>query len=675
MLTLRDFFSSEIVYVPDINPTAVQLKEYYEMERKLESVLRKRAGRDVKNPVKDDWLRIVQSNSNYDRNNDISVKAAEQQAQALAMMGCKKLSVLAGGAGTGKTAVVRSFLKSETIRNEGVLLLAPTGKARVRLGKEAEDDDRIKALTIAQFLMRYGRYEISQKYMRPVSNPTGRKYSEARNIIIDECSMLPTKELAVLIEALDPVRINRIILIGDPNQLPPIGAGRPFADLYHYLRREKINEKDKSLSGAVTHLEHVVRTVNGRASDILNLAAWFSNGKPRKEAEDIFDKIEQGNLDNDLKVYCWENELDLISKLEMALCEEFECGRENLGKSIKSFIGTNDLRSLKSHPDLIENLQILTPVLNPAWGVYALNAHIQEWIKSGSKDGGMQFSTQFIYSGDKVMQLRNEKKVGFPPSSELYQLSNGQIGFVDNISSSYCNIVYSGLPERSFGFKCQKGDESDIAIELAYAISIHKSQGSDFDTVVVVLPKAGRIISRELIYTALTRAKKKLILLVEESIHWLYGKSRPEASILATRNTNLFNYSVRTDKTEIPYIEGLIHRTKPDTNGYSHIVRSKSEVIIANELISANLDFSYEKRLPEDYPKRYLPDFTFVDDGGEIVIWEHLGMLSVPEYRIAWEKKKSEYEKMGFIEGETLFITQDHSDGSIDTNEVIDVIN
>ena len=418
-----------------------------------------------------------------------------------------------------------------------------------------------------------------------------------------------------------------------------------------------------------------MRTANGRASDILNLASWFSNGKPRKEAEEIFDKIEQGKLDNDLKVYSWENETDLIEKLKTALCDEFKCNPESLGQAIKSCIGTDNLWQLKSHPDKIEHLQILTPVLNPAWGVYALNNHVQEWVRAGAKDEGLQFSTQYVYQGDKVMQLRNERKTGYPSSEEPYQLSNGQIGFVSNINSGYCNIVYSGIPNTTFGFKCQKGEDSDIAIELAYAISVHKSQGSDFDTVVVVLPKAGHIISRELIYTALTRAKKKVILLVEESIHWLYGKSKPEASILATRNTNLFNHSVRADKLDIPYVEGLIHRTKPDANGNPHIVRSKSEVIIANELISAGLEFKYEERLSEDYPKRYLPDFTFVDDSGDTIIWEHLGMLTVPEYRNAWERKKNEYEKMGFIEGENLFTTEDHTNGSIDTNEVLDIIN
>ena len=671
LLTARDFFSTEIAYIPESDPKAVQLKEYYEMERKLESILRKRAMKDVKHEVKEDWLCIVRNNPKYDGNSQRSIQASIQQAEALAMMARRRLSVLAGGAGTGKTAVVRSFLSSETILNEGVLLLAPTGKARVRLGREASGDSRIEAKTIAQFLIRNQRYD--PQLMEAVSNPSARKYSEARNIIIDECSMLTTKDLFVLLEALDLGRINRIILIGDANQLPPIGAGRPFADLCEYLKGDKDRGESDVLNEAITSLNTVVRTVNGHDSDILNLASWFSNEKPRKEQEDIFHKIEQGLLKNDLKVFYWENEEDLIEKLELALCEELHCDKSGLGNAIKQYIGIDNIRLLKGNPEKIEHLQLLTPVLNPAWGVYPLNNQIQTWIGSNQSGDGLQFSLQKIFQGDKVMQLHNEKKVGFPSTRE-HQLSNGQIGFVDNIRNGYCNVAYSGISHDTFGFTSKKGEEDSIPIELAYAISIHKSQGSDFETVVAVLPKGGRIMSRELIYTALTRAKTKVILLVEDSIHWLYGKSKPESSILSQRNTNLFKCSVRSHKSEVPYVEGLIHRTKPDATGKTHTVRSKSEVIIANELISAGIEFKYEERLPED-EGGFLPDFTFTDDSGETILWEHLGMLSVPEYRNAWNRKLESYNKKGYKLGVNLFITEDHPNGSIDTNEVLDVIN
>ena len=133
LLTHRQFFEVSFDYVPDENPTAIQLKEYYQMEEFLRKVLRERAKRDVKKPTGEDWLSLAMSDKNYDPTNERSQQATEQQAKALEMMDKKRLSVLTGGAGTGKTTVVRSFLCSDKIKAEGVLLLAPTGKARVRL--------------------------------------------------------------------------------------------------------------------------------------------------------------------------------------------------------------------------------------------------------------------------------------------------------------------------------------------------------------------------------------------------------------------------------------------------------------------------------------------------------------------------------------------------------------
>ncbi len=103
------------------------------------------------------------------------------------------------------------------------------------------------------------------------------------------------------------------------------------------------------------------------------------------------------------------------------------------------------------------------------------------------------------------------------------------------------------------------------------------------------------------------------------------------------------------------------------------MVRSKSEVIIANELISADIKFKYEEMFNRD-GHQCLPDFTFVDLSDEIIIWEHLGMLTVPEYKTSWEKKLKFYNSIGFIEGENLFTTHDHENGSIDTTEIMKVI-
>lgn len=672
VVTAKPFFSEALAYIPETNPTAIQLKDYYFMEERLRSILSKRAKKNVRIPVTENWIEILHNDPHFDPKSERSVRAAEQQAKALEMMAAKRLSVLAGGAGTGKTAVVRSFLSSPTILKEGVLLLAPTGKARVRLGNMAQGTKGIDAKTVAQFLMRYNRYDVET--MSPQFNEHAPKYSEARNIIIDECSMLTTKELYVLLEALDLSRINRIILIGDPGQLPPIGAGRPFSDLYNYLKKP---DQEESLRNALTSLKIVVRTIGKEDSDILTLASWFSGEKPTKDADSIFDRLSDGYSGSDLRVAVWDNENELIEKLHNALCEELNCSARDLNIALKARLGTDNLKALSRNPSKLESLQILSPVRSPLWGVYQLNEYLQKWVGVRDSKLSSQFSLQQMYQGDKIMQLMNMRMQGFP-SDGVYQLSNGQIGFVANIrerskNSSYCNVTYTGIPNITFGFVSEKGEDPDVPIELAYAITVHKSQGSDFDTVFLVLPKSGRILSRELIYTALTRAKSKVILLIENNVNWLYEKSKPEASILARRNSGLFEYSVRDSKASIPFVEGLIHSTKKDSDGKSLLVRSKSEVIIANELITAGLKFKYEEPLT-DYDRTYRPDFSFVDDSGDTIIWEHLGMLTVPEYKRAWEKKLKVYKELGFVEGETLFTTIDHPNGSIDTQEVLKVI-
>jgi ATPase len=659
-LTVRGFFSDELVYLPDDNPKALQLKEYAEMERWLSKRLLARAKSSVRNKLNVDWETRAMSSSHYDKNNENSREATRQQIEALEMMTDRKLSVLTGGAGTGKTTVVETFLSCSQIKNEGVLLLAPTGKARVRLGKMGKG---VEAQTIAQFLVRQGFFDRDR--MLAIDNPNGRQYANAANVIIDECSMLTTRDLYILLKALDLAKINRLILIGDPCQLPPIGAGRPFADLCYRLQNK---DTVPVLNSAITSLETVVRTITTGESDILTLASWFSSKKPKKGADEIFNKMATGDLNGDLQVMTWTDESDLEKCLMEALCIELGCTEDNLSAVLQHRLGIDSIKSLAANPNTIESVQVLTPVLNPIWGSLHLNECVQKWIGTYDKEF-IQFSTQKIYPKDKIMQLKNEKVEAYP-SHQKYQLSNGQIGFVRSIYKGYANLIYAGIPNESFGKRGVSGEDSETPIELAYSITIHKSQGSDFNTVVLVLPKFGRILTRELIYTALTRAKKKLILLIQDNVYWLWEKTKPQASILAQRNSNMFEQLVaRENKSSIPYVEGLIHRTKNP----NLMVRSKSEVIIANELISADIKFKYEEMFNRD-GHQCLPDFTFVDLSDEIIIWEHLGMLTVPEYKTSWEKKLKFYNSIGFIEGENLFTTHDHENGSIDTTEIMKVI-
>ena len=665
ILSLKPFFSEKLEYITSDAPKAIQLKEYFEYESFLRKRFVQRAKKEVKVEIIENWDNLVKGVDGYDPNNERSCSAANDQIRALKMFSQKRLSVLTGPAGTGKTTVVKAFLSSKQIVEEGVLLLAPTGKARVRLGKMSND---LHAMTIAQFLTRQGFFNWDT--MQPIipENAENKKYARARNVIIDECSMLTTLDFYVLFNALDLKYVNRVILIGDPYQLPPIGPGRPFSDLCNYFK------SDIDLQSAITQLKTVVRTIKTGDSDILNLASWFGGDVPQKDADSIFDKIIKNQLNNDLHVYTWNDENDLKEKLYELLIKELPNPERALADRIRISIGMDDMNSAYLNPGVVENFQVLSPVINPVWGTYQLNTYFQLWSNHNDKRKGVEIGSSYIYPGDKVIQLVNERKEAYPCKQNVL-LSNGQIGFtrfVDkyDYNKKIAKIAFAGIPEKQFSYFSSTSDEQESKLELAYAITIHKSQGSDFNTVVVVLPKYGRILSRELIYTALTRAKSNLVLFIQDNFDWLYEYTKPQSSVLAKRNSNLFGYSVREERAEIPFVEGLIHKTKKE----GLIVRSKSEVIIANELISRGITFEYERML-EEGGHRCLPDFTFEDASGDIIIWEHLGMLDNPAYKASWEKKKTIYKELGFIEGENLFTTRDHENGAIDSTEITAVIN
>src|SRR5690606_19242238 len=108
----------------------------------------------------------------------------------------------------------------------------------------------------------------------------------------------------------------------------------------------------------------------------------------------------------------------------------------------------------------------------------------------------------------------------------------------------------------------------------------------------------------------------------------------------------------------------LIHKTEK-----GHLVRSKSELVIANKLFQLEIPYYYERKLPGTVDKHVLrPDFTFIDPAGDPIVWEHLGMLSIDEYSKGWEWKEAWYQRNGFTLGENLFTTQDDERGGLDSN-------
>ncbi len=648
----------------------IQLSALKLREERLRKVLESRAAK--KNDLlKADWSKflleaIADSGKTVDHENPRHQVALDEQAAALAKIVERRLGVLVGRAGTGKTSIVGALLKCPELIAGGVLLLAPTGKARVKLASASSAE----AMTIAQFLNRLGRYDGERQ--RPLFSGK-EKYRKEKTIVIDECSMITMDYLYALLEALDLAHAERIILVGDPNQLPPIGVGRPFADLVGFIDNSTPGE-GLDIHGALARLDVEVRTsqkVKNAYSDALRLASWFTREAQPADADKVLSDLEAGKSFNDLDIRYWQSPEELWNVLSECLVRYLPLSGMKDITGFDTSLGLDE-RGWVNFEDTsgAEHWQILSPVRMHLHGVHAINRWIQKMFRFPELEKaldawGFSLGEETIVRKDKVIQVSNGWRSGWNgKASEKHYIANGEIGIGATVKSPFLNVCFSGRPDFSFGYgKSEFPTGGGGPLQLAYALTVHKAQGSEFKKVFVIIPKECRLLSRELFYTALTRSREQLVLLIEgNDPSIIYELSKPERSETARRNTNLFAAAVRNMDDELPYAENLIHRTLK-----GHMVRSKSELVIANLLYSLGITYDYERILEgKKEPGRLRPDFSFTDASGDLVIWEHLGMLDKADYRKAWDWKKSWYLANGFCEGENLFTSTEHPETGLD---------
>ncbi|MRD47435.1 AAA family ATPase [Caenimonas koreensis DSM 17982] len=645
----------------------VQLKELSEREKQLSNLLTARAGAQVPSTA-EEWSGLIlealnENGTHPDLENPRHKSALVEQAQALERLTTRKLSVLVGRAGTGKTTVLAGLLKSKKLAAEGILFLAPTGKARVRLSQKANTS----AMTVAQFLFQLKRYDGMRQIVRFEGEE---KYRKEKTVVIDECSMLTMDDLLAVLLALDLTHVKRMILVGDPNQLPPIGVGRPFADLVAHL--DSANSGSAHF-GALARLGIELRTAGqDESSDTLKLASWFTREQQPADAEWVLSESGQGEDLNDLRVCTWKTPSDLytllgmqfVSALGLASPVDVETFNAALGLTKEGWVPYDDHNGA-------ERFQILSPVRLQPHGVHQLNRWCQRTFRgpqlaSSRQPWGLSLGDEEIVWGDKVILTRNGKKDGW--NGKLKQkvegeyLANGEIGIAaqppGDGKGKFMNIAFAQRPDVRFGFRRSQFSSDHAPLELAYALTVHKAQGSEFDTVFVVLPEKTRFLSRELVYTALTRSKKQLVLLVQgNDASALYELSKPTNSETAKRNTNLFAVGIRHGD-DFPYAAHLVHRTSKNV-----MVQSKSELALATYFAGADVglaDYTYNRKLEgEGYPYRLRPDFSWETDAGELILWEHLGMLDREDYKQGWAKKRAWYASNGYVEDVNLFISSE----------------
>jgi hypothetical protein len=311
--------------------------------------------------------------------------------------------------------------------------------------------------------------------------------------------------------------------------------------------------------------------------------------------------------------------------------------------------------------------QVLSPVRAGLAGVEALNLAVQRRFRKGAKAWAEQTryskipkpaGPQGLLWGDKVINIRNNGRRWTYPAVENAYVANGDIGIVIGgykrkgmkKRPSTLEVEFNSRPGVAFKYPAWEfgGDDGSPDLELAYALTVHKTQGSQFGKTFLVVPRHCRPLTRELLYTALTRHQDQLVILHEDEVGSLRRYADPSASEIARRMSDLFDaplpIEVMTSAGPKFLDQQLLHRTSRN-----ELVRSKAELAIAEKLIAMGVNYVYEQPLAIGGRTRW-PDFTIEDDAsGVTYYWEHLGMLSDPAYAVRWDEKRKAYIADGVV--------------------------
>ncbi|MDE6903887.1 MAG: ATP-dependent RecD-like DNA helicase [Lachnospiraceae bacterium] len=366
------------------------------------------------------------------------------------------LLIITGGPGTGKTTTINTIIKYFEMESMDIFLAAPTGRAAKRMS----DTTGYEARTIHRMLELNGGVEDNAGFSRNGDNPL-----ETDVIIIDEMSMVDITLMHSLLKAV--ARGTRLILVGDVNQLPSVGPGSVLKDVI------------ESEVFPVVKLTKIFRQAT--KSDIVVNAHKINNG-------------EEVSLDNKsmdfffLKRY----EADKIINVTIQL----------IAQKLPKFVDASPF-----------DIQVLTPMRKGLLGVERLNGILQQYLnppEKGKKE--YQQGERTFREGDKVMQIKNNYQLEWEITNQYglcldkgLGVFNGDMGIVREIND-FAEIMTVEFEE---GRKVDYSLRSLEELELAYAITIHKSQGSEYPAVVIPLLGGPRMLmNRNLLYTAVTRARK-----------------------------------------------------------------------------------------------------------------------------------------------------------------------
>ena len=390
----------------------------------------------------------------------LGISFAQSQRDAIFAALENGVMVLTGGPGTGKTTVVRAMISIFNSIGLSTVLAAPTGRAAKRMSEATGEE----AKTVHRMLEMERGTDGYIKFGRSERNPLNEQV-----IIVDEASMLDLALTAALLRAMK--RGARLILIGDSDQLPSVGAGNVLSDIIASER---------------------VRTI--RLTEIF-----------RQSKESLI--ITNAHMIN-------EGSAPIINRTDS---DFFFVRREREGDIAEAVATLIDQRLPKTYgADIKDKIQVITPSKRGAAGVEVLNRVLQERLnpKTAFKKERQAHGVIFR-EGDRVMQVVNNYDIEWEKNSAVgVGLFNGDIGVIEEIRENTEKMII-----RFDDKMCEYGFDLLEDLELAYAITVHKSQGSEYPVVIIPMYAcAPMLMARNLLYTAVTRAKNMVILVGRSDI-------------------------------------------------------------------------------------------------------------------------------------------------------------
>jgi len=399
---------------------------------------------------------------------------SEKQKEAIRAINDNNVTIITGGPGTGKTTIIKSIIEIYKQKKYKIVLCAPTGRAAKRMSETTGEE----ASTLHR-LLEIGKVD-EESLFKKNSEYKGAPI-DGDIIIVDEVSMVDMFIMSYLLDCI--YQGTKLILVGDSDQLPSVGPGSVLKDL---IASEKI---------VTVHLDKIFR--QAAKSKIIVNAHRVNNGKRFINKEDP-ELEEDANQDF---FFIRETNQEKILKEVLSLCN----GR------LKNF----------GEYDFFENIQVLTPTKKGLLGTKELNKALQEALnphRDGEAEKNSMGATFRI--GDRVMQIKNNYDMyweklcdsGVETGNGIF---NGETGIITNINEKGKNLSVKFDDE-----KVCKYEFNDLEqIEHSYCMTIHKAQGSEFDVVIMIVPQAApMLLTRNLLYTGLTRAKKLLIVIGNDKV-------------------------------------------------------------------------------------------------------------------------------------------------------------